>query len=175
MNPRVVLRLLIKRLEAKGASQVPRADFAAWEDSKEQARLYERAAAGELHFAEALNEAREALVSADDARIVAAAMICPALERKGQELMAQHRHKARRRKGGQRRGANLTTRRAAVWEPWVLLYEAMLAGGEKPAKARRKIQHRMTKQEFVDPETGEFPAERTIRKWLPAKIVGKQL
>ena len=36
-------------------------------------------------------------------------------------------------------------------------------------KLRRAIAKKMAKEHFVDPQSGEFPSERTLRKRYPAK------
>jgi hypothetical protein len=166
MNPRVILEKLLARLEPiVGRQRSP--DIVTEEGELTAGR------SGRLHFVEAVLEARAALASGDETRILNAAITCPTFERTGRELQAEHRVQERRRKGGQLSGAQQAGRRAAVWAPWERDFQKLLASGKTQAEARRIIVMRMTKQGFVDPATGDVPAERTIRNRLKAKIVGK--
>jgi hypothetical protein len=167
MNPRIVLKLLLERLaEVKARC----ADFAAWEN--EEVELKDRAAAGMLHLSEAASEAEAALASGDETRIVDAALICASLERTSKEIAARRdasRIAAGRQKGGKRRGGEQAQRAAAVWAPFVRQFQELLATGAKSSQARQIVKVAMRKRAFQLPDTGAFPDDRTIRKWLPAK------
>jgi hypothetical protein len=154
-----VLKLLLQRLEPKVAG-VGHADFCTFEG--EDVRRGNIAAPGMLHIAEAVLEAREALASDNDQRIIQAAMICASLERTGRDL-AQH-HRAT--EGGKRRGADQAGAAAALWQPYVQEFGRLLASGEAPAKARQTVVRKMVKEGFVL-ASGGFPDKRTIGKWLP--------
>lgn len=104
MDPRIILERLVERLERKVGS-VTDADFCAFE-GREEGDLAEQAKSGNLHLAQALMTAKEALASGDDDKIMEAALICPSLERTGSGLPKR----AGGRKGGERRRAGTETR-----------------------------------------------------------------
>jgi hypothetical protein len=155
VDPRIVLRRLIARLEPEIGHTRP-VDFSGWEGEQ-----LPSAAAGRLHLAQALQDAREALASGDKTRIAEAAMSCPTLERTGRDMGQRHNRKA----GGARRGAAQTSAAAEAWKPWVQMYEGLLAKGVPCLKARRQVEVAMAKGGSLP--TKEMPERSTLRKWLP--------
>src|SRR5579859_2306627 len=98
MDPRIILRGLIREIEqldeplqnarerkkpkAKIAD-IRHGDFAAFEVPHEIRVLNDSGVRGDLHYAEALLEARVALDSGDDARILEAALLLPTFVKEG--------------------------------------------------------------------------------------------
>jgi hypothetical protein len=166
LEPRIILRQLIERIEATIGNASP-ADFCAWEGKEEEAALGERATAGRLHLANAASLARDALASGDEKDIVDAALICPTLERKGLEMSALYSEQAKRRKGGVRRGAAKAAAADEFWAPWqAILYEKMQSGmSERAARqiVKRQVKRQLTKSGIT------VPSEPTFRKWLRKK------
>src|SRR5262245_30364879 len=109
MDPKIVLQALIRRLEGKYGAKTRLVDLA-WDDEEvedeevdgEKVWQQQDAAAltGELEFAQALFDAKEALESGDEAWIRDAALICQGFERAGAARAAKHRVQS----GGTRRG-----------------------------------------------------------------------
>jgi hypothetical protein len=71
--------------------------------------------------------------------------------------------------GGEVRGAQQTIKAAAAWKSYTDQYERLLSGGAEYLKARNVVTAKMKNDGFLVPSTGEFPTEKTIRKWLPKK------
>jgi len=176
LNPRIVLRHLIERLQPE-VGNISRKDFGVWEGEGEAA-LKDLGTAGRLHLAEALLEARQALASGDDEQIAEAEDICLALEQKGRELEREVKRaadaarvaaeQAARQKGGARTGAKQRADAVKVWAKWVAMYRTELGSDKnRPARtaARNAVAAHMVKEEFTLP-SGEFPSPSVLRKWL---------
>lgn len=188
MTPRVVLELLLERLEPE-VGTITRANFLLKDGKPWQTN--ELLLSGKLHLAEAVLRARAALTSNDESRIVSAAIHCASFERTGRQVeterTAQEADAARtvaaelalnateekrkraknQKKGGDVTGAQQAAKSAKAWEPWVRMYEAALAGGVPYQKARRSVKGAMARAGFVLPKTNMFPGDRSLSDWLP--------
>jgi hypothetical protein len=126
-----------------------------------------------LHFAAALSEAREALVSDDEDRIKNAVALCPGLERTGRKLAEQNHAASLRSAGGKRRGEQLSRESTKVWARLVQQYEELKSHGVDYRKARRLVKKSMTDAGFM--LGGRFPTDKTIATRLPKYYSGTQL
>jgi hypothetical protein len=162
MNPRIVLQLLLNRLQPE-VGLVSRGMFSAWEGK--EAALFERARAGKLHLAGAVLQARRALASGIEEQIAMAALLCASLERTGRELHSVNA----RRKGGKQQGSVQAAAAALAWKPYVEEFQALRASGKAASVARQRVDKSMSRDGFTLPSTGKPPDPRTMRKWLPAK------
>jgi hypothetical protein len=115
MDPRIVLEVVVKRLEdpALQLGNVSRGQFSAWEGQEDP--LQKRWAHGRGHLAHALRMARSALSTQDPTSINEAALICPGYEREGLKRIAVQPQRA----GGKKRGDNLHSAAEKAWEPYI--------------------------------------------------------
>ena len=151
MDPRIILRRLIGRLEPKVGHIRPE-DFSRWEGEDAPASPEN----GELHLAEALIEAKEALASRDPGKMIEAALVLPTFERQGHELRA----KEIKRAGGKTTGAKQAAAAEVRYAPHVKRFRFLLGQGKQPGTARRIIAREMSKAGI------EPPSDRTLTKWL---------
>jgi hypothetical protein len=166
---RGILELIVGRLEPL-VGHVRVAHHVAWVGSKEEKISPERWI--ELHFASAFLMARDALRSNDEEKIAEAVRWAPGFERTAMELRDKLRvaHDTEKsKKGGKKRGEDLTSKATAAWGPYVATYYELLAGGMSVTRARQKVSKRIEKDGFTPPggKKDELPDLRTIRNWLP--------
>ena len=155
------LRLTIRRLEQKlGDQRVGPAFSTAWEG--EEDGLQTRMEGGNGHFAEALQTARSALASGDAEEIKLAATVCQALARTGTDIEKRHQ----RRAGGEAQGSRRKSDAEGAWEPWLKMFNEIIAAGETKRKARERIHKKMVDEGFVPPGAKDIPDKERLRKKL---------
>jgi hypothetical protein len=179
MDARDILRLLVERLEPEVGNIGPA--NCSYYCGDEPHEIRERTLSGYLHLASALRQARKALASGSHEEIGFAALVAPTYERTGRAMEQEYRKiqrqreaRAMRQEGGRVRAAEQTAVAEKAWQPYQRLLEALVHGGIRPARARHLVVKQMEVDGFALPSTGDFPNDRSIRKWLPIKKFGSQ-
>ncbi len=170
-SARVILELLIKRLEARIGPDDEKLVRGYWgEEPPEEFR--KAMLQGKRHFQQALHMARAALKSGDETQILTAALHCPPFERLGLEKALTYAENELRKKGGAIRGEQQRTRAREQAHEWIEIYEAQLAKGNPPAIAFNEVSKAMDRRWEGDPPLDKNkkpiprPANGTVRRWI---------
>lgn len=164
----IILQGLIARLEPEFGELAKPRTFAALE--KKMSGLGEFSLKpGDGHLVQALRMARQALASGDEREIEIAALHCPPFERTGMKLRQDHRAKETRKKGGNTRGKNQTSKAELRWQPYIDQFNSLLAAGKDETTAKGIVKNKMARDGFVVPPKGNFPTAPAIRRWLRKK------